>query len=253
MKPAPGSKGPRVRGRAWLRRSVLSLAVLCAVGEVWAQEIRAGDTLARVNALLGESKGYVESGNEQTYVYSKAVVTFRDGKAVRWKYRVEEPASNAAPAGTHAPQAVQHKAVGAAVLASSTRRQAADEGPLGSLVDGDLTTRWSSGYSEPQEVILHFTSPFNLGRIRLHWEAAVAREYDVSASADGTQWTTIGAVTNATPGPRVDDLDGGGLFAASLKLHLLKRLNPEWGFSLYEIEVSEKPASTAPALKTGAK
>lgn len=138
---------------------------------------------------------------------------------------------------------MRHAAMGAAASASSTHRGAPGEGPPVSLVDGDLRTRWSSAYAEPQHVTLRFGKPFPLQRVRLHWETAAAAEYRVLASANGKKWTTVGSVTNTTAGPRVDEIDGKGASCAVLKLEFLKRLNPDWGFSLYEIEV---PASSSP-------
>jgi hypothetical protein len=215
----------------------LHLAVCCARGE----DIRVGDSKARVDSILGSEYGYVEDGNERTFVYAGTAVTFQDGKVIRWEHRDGQPKPNTAPVAAPQPGIVAHRAVIAEAAASSTRTNEVAEGPVTSLIDGDLTTRWSSEYSEPQEVILRFKDRFKVGAIRLHWEAAAAREYGVMASADGSRWTTIAAVTNAVPGPRVDQIDGCGLIALSLKLQFIKRTNPAWGFSLYEIEVLDKP------------
>jgi hypothetical protein len=43
--------------------------------------------------------------------------------------------------------------------------------------------------------------------------------------------------TDAKPEPRVDDINLNGVSAQSIKLDLLGRVRPDWGFSLYEIEV----------------
>jgi hypothetical protein len=133
-----------------------------------------------------------------------------------------------------------HRALGATVTATSAHAGVPGEGPASALVDGDLATRWSSLYAEPQEVVVRLKDRIALGKIRLHWEAAAAGECSILASADGKVWKAIGAVTDMTPGPRIDEIDAGSTPARFIKLELLKRVNPQWGFSLYEIEVLDR-------------
>lgn len=134
---------------------------------------------------------------------------------------------------------LQHAAVGAAVAASSTHTEFPSESPPGALVDGDLTTRWSSDYAEPQKVEIRLPRPTAIAKVRLHWESATATRYSLAVSSDGQAWQSLYAYmkTDATPTPRVDEIALKGVSASIIKLDLIGRANPAWGFSLYEIEV----------------
>ncbi len=133
------------------------------------------------------------------------------------------------------PETIVHAGIGAAVVASSTRREGPAEGPPEALVDGDLATRWSSVYEEPQQVVVGLQAPRTIMAVQLHWETASAQRYTVSVSPDGHDWIEVATIESGAPGPRVDtiDLDGGPVMA--VRLDLLQRINPEWGFSLYQI------------------
>ena len=132
-----------------------------------------------------------------------------------------------------------HKAVGARVMASSTHRGQHGEAARRAVVDGDLSTRWSSEYSEPQEISLFFGKRIDVRRIRIHWENACATKYAVSLSPDGKTWQKAYLFLDLTsePVPRVDTIRLPGTPAKATKLELISRVRSEWGFSIYEIEV----------------
>lgn len=135
---------------------------------------------------------------------------------------------------------LKHVAVGANVEASSTHAGLKGEGKPATLVDGDLTTRWSSEYAEPQYVIVDLGKPRALATVRLHWETASAAAYRVSASVDGKEWVLVcerDLKMPDRPQPRVDDIDMQNVAVGQIRLDLLRRVNPGWGFSLYEIEL----------------
>jgi len=156
----------------------------------------------------------------------------------------EKPATPPAPQPAVQPAPppetkIKHAAIGAAVTVSSTSKKYPTELPPSVLVDGDLTTRWSSEYAEPQTIEVKLEKPMKLAKIRLHWEDAVATKYSLSVSSDGKSWNGMYAFmkTDAKPVPRVDDIALNGVSAGFIKLDLTGRVSPEWGFSLYEIEV----------------
>lgn len=70
----------------------------------------------------------------------------------------------------------------AALLAEPTASTVQNEESLAQkAADGDLSTRWSSLFQDPQWLALHFSSPQNLSRAKLLWETASARAYQVVA------------------------------------------------------------------------
>jgi hypothetical protein len=134
---------------------------------------------------------------------------------------------------------IQNAAMGSVVTATSTNKKFPAELPPSALVDGDLTTRWSSEYADPQAIEVKLAKPLKIAKIRLHWENAVATKYSLSVSSDGKDWKGMHVFmkTDAKPETRVDEINLNGVSAAFIKLDLISRVNPDWGFSLYEIEV----------------
>jgi hypothetical protein len=162
-----------------------------------------------------------------------------------------EPAVTGAPAGEliiePAPAAEQkplmpeipkidHAARGAKITVSSTHKGENGEGAPENLVDGDLQSRWSSEYSEPQEVVVELPKEQKLAKVRLHWEVAAADTYNVLVSVDGKEWKTTQTMTDGKIGPRIDELDMKKTPVKFIKLELINRIHDTWGFSLYEIE-----------------
>jgi hypothetical protein len=135
--------------------------------------------------------------------------------------------------------ALRNCATGATVTVSSTHYGENGESGPAVLVDGDLFTRWSSNYSEPQEVVLQLKKPAVLWRLRLHWEQASATRYCVQISRNGKDWTSVYLYMGAgggEPASRIDDIDLKNASAGWIKLDLQTCINKQWGFSLYEIE-----------------
>lgn len=150
----------------------------------------------------------------------------------------------AAEAPKQAAKKIQHAAVGAKAQVSSTNKETEGESGAGALIDGDLGTRWSSEYSAPQRITIELRKPISIDRIKLHWEAAFATKYQILISDDGEGWTPahyffrMGKDKKA----RIDSCSMKGVNARFILIELNERVNDEWGFSLYEVEVIEKKA-----------
>jgi beta-glucosidase len=114
------------------------------------------------------------------------------------------------------------------------------EGPqytCGRAVDGDLSTRWSSEFSDPQWIDVDLGAQMDVRRVVLHWENAFARAYRVQVSDDACQWAEL---YNTSSGDgEVDDLvvRGTGRF---LRVQGTERGIPA-GYSLWELEVYARP------------
>ena len=134
---------------------------------------------------------------------------------------------------------ITHDAVGARVVASSTHRGAGSEGEPKALVDGDLTTRWSSDYASPQQIEIYLKEARKLDRLRIHWEQACATKYRLSVSSDGKDWKRVHLYFNdkVKPEDRVDEVDLRGISAGMIRLELLSNVNTNWGYSIYEMEL----------------
>ena len=142
---------------------------------------------------------------------------------------------------------IKHAAVGGKATASSTNKDGEGEAGATALIDGDLTTRWSSEYSAPQRLTSELKKPIAIDKIKLHWEVAFATKYQILISDDGEGWTPahhffrMGKDKKA----RIDTCSMRGMKAKFILIELKERINDEWGFSLFEVEVIE----AAPAEK----
>jgi hypothetical protein len=136
------------------------------------------------------------------------------------------------PAGS--PPASSNLALNKPALASSIE---AGTFPAAAAFDGNLGTRWSSAFADPQSIQVDLGATFRITRVVLRWEAAFGRAYQVQVSSNGTTWTTIRSTT-AGPGG-VEDLtvNGTGRF---VRLLGTTRATP-WGYSLWELEVFGNP------------
>ena len=77
-----------------------------------------------------------------------------------------------------------------------------------------------------------------LSNVKLHWEAAYARSYDVQVSDDGQTWrTALARVGYVRPANGLDDINlaGQGVSGRYLRLLLRKRAS-NFGYSLFEIQ-----------------
>ena len=125
---------------------------------------------------------------------------------------------------------------GVSAKASSTHQEWPGEGSPGALVDGDLTTRWSSDYADGEDVTLDLGKETRVSALQLFWESSAAKDYTVSVSKDGKTWQSAREVKGGKPGPRADEVDLGGVRTRFIRLGLKQRTS-EWGFSLYEISI----------------
>jgi beta-glucanase (GH16 family) len=117
--------------------------------------------------------------------------------------------------------------------------------PATSAVDGNSTTRWSSQFSDRQWVYVDLGATYHVTDVKLNWERAAGKNYQIQVSADAASWTTITTITgNTTAG--VHDytaLSGTGRY---VRIYCTARATP-YGYSLYDFNVYGA-ASAAAAL-----
>ncbi|MBB5868391.1 type 1 glutamine amidotransferase [Allocatelliglobosispora scoriae] len=111
-------------------------------------------------------------------------------------------------------------------------------------VDGNSGTRWGSLYTDPQWITVDLGSSYNLSRVRLNWETAYGRAYQVQVSPDNATWTSIYSTTTGDGG--VDDLTltGTGRY---VRVYGTQRAT-QWGYSLWDLNVYGTPATSTPVL-----
>ncbi|WP_337177092.1 discoidin domain-containing protein [Paludisphaera sp.] len=133
--------------------------------------------------------------------------------------------------------------------AVATSSESGEYGPAMAL-DGDGRTRWSSGQwmrgSSVAWLSIDLGSVSSIRDVRLNWEAAYAADYQIQASLDGVNWTTLASVTgNRSAGPALfSELDGVGRYVRILCL----ATGPEHNnYSLWDFNVYGQPLSNLSA------
>ncbi|GAA0454569.1 hypothetical protein Ade02nite_03040 [Paractinoplanes deccanensis] len=148
------------------------------------------------------------------------------------------------PAGASAADSVISQ--GKPVTASSTESAAF---PASNAVDGNLGTRWSSAFSDPQWLQVDLGATATISSVVLTWEAAYARAFSVKASANGSTWTTLYSTSAGTGGRQALTVTGSGRY---VRLETTARAT-QWGVSLTEFQVyGSGGGTTTPTIPPGA-
>ncbi|MCW2878462.1 MAG: hypothetical protein JWQ95_2562 [Sphaerisporangium sp.] len=100
-------------------------------------------------------------------------------------------------------------------------------------VDGNAGTRWGSAYSDPQWITVDLGATRTLKRVRLNWETAYGRAYQIQTSANNSTWTTIYSTTTGDGG--VDDVTVTGT-GRYVRIYGTQRAT-QWGYSLWDLNV----------------
>jgi len=110
--------------------------------------------------------------------------------------------------------------------------------PGANAVDSTLNTRWASAFSDPQWLTVDLGAAFNINEVKITWEPAYAKDYEVQMSANGTDWTTVKTITDNTA--LVNDHTGLVASGQFVRIYGTKRATP-YGYSIYELEVYGEP------------
>ena len=116
-------------------------------------------------------------------------------------------------------------------------------------VDGNTSTRWGSGYSDPQTLTVDLNAVYAVNRVVIKWEASYATHYQIQLSTDEQQWITVANVTNGNG--NTDDLNFGAQNARYVRMYGTQRTtigNAQYGYSIYEFEVYGEAAADDASL-----
>jgi len=110
--------------------------------------------------------------------------------------------------------------------------------PATNAFDGNLNTRWSSAFSDPQWIYVDLGATYNISEVVLYWEAAYGKSYQIQVSSDATNWTTIYGTTTGLGG--TEDLAGLSGTGRYVRMYGTARGTP-YGYSLWEFQVYGTP------------
>jgi hypothetical protein len=105
--------------------------------------------------------------------------------------------------------------------------------PASAAVDGNLGTRWSSAFSDPQWLEVDLGSSQSICQVTLNWENAYATAFQIQTSPDGSTWTTIYSTTTGTGGTQTLSVSGTGRY---IRMYGTARAT-QYGYSLWEFQV----------------
>lgn len=102
--------------------------------------------------------------------------------------------------------------------------------------DRDMLTRWSPKLGLDNEwIYADLGKEKTLSKITIKWEQAYATQYEILTSNDAKNWKRLLLKTDGQGS--VEELTFPPIKARYVKLIGLKRVNPDWGFSLWEVEI----------------
>jgi F5/8 type C domain-containing protein/cell wall-active antibiotic response 4TMS protein YvqF len=100
-------------------------------------------------------------------------------------------------------------------------------------VDGNDRTRWGSAFRDQQWLMVDLGASVPLSKVRLNWENAFAKDYELQVSNDGLFWNTVRRVTGSDGGLEEQAV---GQTARYVRVLGLRRAT-SYGISLYELQV----------------
>jgi hypothetical protein len=105
--------------------------------------------------------------------------------------------------------------------------------PAQDATDGNMGTRWSSAFSDPQWLEVDLGSTQSICQVALYWETAYATAFQIQTSNDNSTWTTIYSTTAGTGGNQVLNVSGSGRY---IRMYGTAR-DTQYGYSLWEFQV----------------
>jgi beta-glucanase (GH16 family) len=100
-------------------------------------------------------------------------------------------------------------------------------------VDGNINTRWSSAFSDPQSLVVDLGADYAVNAVKITWEAAMGKDYRVEISNDQNNWALLKAVSNNTA--LVNQHTGLSGHGRYLRIYGTARSTP-YGYSIFELE-----------------
>lgn len=100
--------------------------------------------------------------------------------------------------------------------------------------DRNLATRWSSDFSDPQWILFKFPKPVTISELRLWWETAYAKEYEIQISLDQQNWTSV--FHEKKGDGELDKIEFEPISTQHLRILCLRR-GTAYGYSIFEVEI----------------
>lgn len=99
-------------------------------------------------------------------------------------------------------------------------------------IDESDATRWASDRSDPQWIQIDYGELRQFNDVRLYWETAYAKSYQIQTSSNGQDWATHYSTTNGQGGDETVQLDQT-VSARYIRMYGTER-GTGWGYSLWD-------------------
>ena len=108
------------------------------------------------------------------------------------------------------------------------------EGVPSRAVDGNLSSRWGSGYHDDAWFYVDLEASVEVNSVKIHWEGAYGRKFMIQVSDDASNWTTVYTQENGSG--ETETITFEPVTARYVKFQGVER-STIWGYSFYEFEV----------------
>jgi hypothetical protein len=111
--------------------------------------------------------------------------------------------------------------------------------PPGNAADGNMGTRWASQYTNTEWIYVDLGATYNVNRVKINWEAAYGRNYQIQISSNASTWQNMANIRNNSQLVR----DHTGLSGTGRYVRILgSQRGTAYGYSIFELEVYGTPA-----------
>jgi len=107
--------------------------------------------------------------------------------------------------------------------------------PASNATDGNMSTRWSSQYSDSEWIYVDLGSVYTIRQVVLRWEGAYGKGYKLQVSNDASTWSDVYSTTTSDGG--VDDITLSSPASGRYVRLLGTQRATTYGYSLWEFEV----------------
>ncbi|CAN7188289.1 discoidin domain-containing protein [Paenibacillus sp. LjRoot56] len=104
----------------------------------------------------------------------------------------------------------------------------------GWAVDGNISTRWGSLRTDNEWIYVDLGSNRTIDGVKLLWEVAYGKSYQIQVSANAVNWTNVYSTTSGNGG--TDDISFAPTSARYVRMNATER-GTTYGYSLWEFEV----------------
>ncbi|HTJ14103.1 MAG TPA: discoidin domain-containing protein [Dinghuibacter sp.] len=105
--------------------------------------------------------------------------------------------------------------------------------PGSDAVDGSMTSRWSSAFSDPQYIYVDLGAVKDVCQVNLFWENAYATAFHIDLSNDAVNWTTVSTISGNTSTTNNIPINANARY---VRMYGTSRATG-YGYSLYEMQV----------------